>query len=395
MTPAAAEPTLADRPPAPLDLAPLEHAPHTGRVAWPLADPSTTAPAALAARLRRWRLPRLADELGLDELLAPAHPGDAAPARRGSLCLLDGRDAGQLAARLDALARGGQPACVLVDHARTLDADAAPLAAALQRLRASHHHYALKHDAGWWLFYPRSSGVAPDWAQRWLWLLPDDRTVSAAPSLGVPGVTAISMRRRLADSRFATRYFRGQALDVGGGRDSLAVYREFFPLLTDVLVYDMPQGDAQLLDNLPDASFDCVYSSHCLEHLRDPREALGHWLRVLKPGGHLVVNVPDEDLYEQGRWPSRFNSDHKLSFTIYKVKSWSPVSVNLLDLVRDLGDAAECLSLARIDDGYRHQLAGQGLDQTRTPLAEAAIELVLRKPQAAASAAPAGAGQEG
>jgi SAM-dependent methyltransferase len=203
--------------------------------------------------------------------------------------------------------------------------------------------------------------------------------VNAAPSLGVAGVTAISMRRRLADSRFATRYFKGQALDVGGGRDSLAVYREFFPLLSSVLVYDMPQGDAQLLDNLPDASFDCVYSSHCLEHLRDPGEALRHWLRVLKPGGHLVVNVPDEDLYEQGRWPSRFNSDHKLTFTICKADSWSPVSVNLLDLVRDLAGQADCLSLARIDDGYRYQLAGQGLDQTRTPLAEAAIELVMSK----------------
>ncbi|MEY4750545.1 MAG: hypothetical protein RIQ60_2759 [Pseudomonadota bacterium] len=390
VSPTAVQPS---QPPDPLDLAPLVHvadvAATTGGAPAPLVDlyPLDALPAALAERLRRWRLAPMARELGLDEVLLLARPSDAAQTRAASLCLLDGRlPLPQLAELLRAVARRAAadklPLCLLIDHSQALDAAGAPLAEVLDALRASHHHYALRHDAGWWLLYPRSAVVAPDWAKRWLWLLPGDSTVNAAPSLGVPGVTAISMRRRLADSRFATRYFRGQALDVGGGRDSLAVYREFFPLLSSVLVYDMPQGDAQLLDNLPDASFDCVYSSHCLEHLRDPREALRHWLRVLKPGGHLVVNVPDEDLYEQGHWPSRFNSDHKLSFTIYKASSWSPVSVNLLDLVRELGDAAECLSLARIDDGYRHALAGQGLDQTRTPLAEAAIELVLRKPVA-------------
>ncbi len=357
-------------------------------------------PADLALRLRRWRLSRMSEELGLVGVCAvdSATAGDGATAK--TLHLLDGRSP-DLASQLASLATGAaklratagalpthgagmadgaamSSSTLLIDHTEALQANDPALAAALDQLRTSHHHYALKQGEGWWLLYPRTAQV-DDWSRRWLWLLPGDSTVSAAPSLGVAGVTAISMRRRLADSRFATRYFKGQALDVGGGRDSLAVYREFFPLLSNVLVYDMPQGDAQLLDNLPDASFDCVYSSHCLEHLRDPGEALRHWLRVLKPGGHLVVNVPDEDLYEQGRWPSRFNSDHKLTFTICKASSWSPVSVNLLDLVRDLAGQAECLSLARIDDGYRYQLAGQGLDQTRTPLAEAAIELVMRK----------------
>ncbi len=51
-----------------------------------------------------------------------------------------------------------------------------------------------------------------------------------------------------------------------------------------------------------------------------------HWLRVLKPGGHLVVTIPEEDLYEQGRFPSTFNLDHKWTFTIHKQKSWSAKS---------------------------------------------------------------------
>lgn len=195
----------------------------------------------------------------------------------------------------------------------------------------------------------------------------------------IPGVTSISILRRVHDARFATRYFRGNGLDVGGGIDSLALYKEFFPLARHVFVYDQVHGDAQKLDNVAEASFDFLYSSHCLEHLRDPHEALDNWVRVVKPGGYLVIQVPDEDLYEQGNWPSRFNGDHKLSFTIFKTKSWSPVSVNVLDLLQALGDRVQTVSIELLDHGYRYELQGRGVDQTRTPLAEAGIEFVLRK----------------
>jgi SAM-dependent methyltransferase len=213
----------------------------------------------------------------------------------------------------------------------------------------------------------------------WLNVLPQDNSGELRYSPGVPGVTAISMQRRVQDSRFATRYFRGYGLDVGGGVDSLALYREFFPLTKGIFVYDRPHGDAQLLANVPDDSFDFLYSSHCLEHLRDPAEALANWLRVVRAGGHLVINVPDEDLYEQGNWPSHFNSDHKLTFTIAKPASWSPVSINVLDLLSPLRAQAELVSLQLMDHGYRHTSLPRGIDQTRTPMAECAIEFVLRK----------------
>jgi SAM-dependent methyltransferase len=144
-----------------------------------------------------------------------------------------------------------------------------------------------------------------------------------------------------------------------------------------LFVYDQEHGDAQLMANVADASFDFLYSSHCLEHLRDPVEALNNWVRIVKPGGHLVVQVPDEDLYEQGVWPSRFNGDHKLTFTIHKPRSWSPVSVNVLDLIRGLSDRVRPVSIQLLDQGYRYGLSGKDADQTRTPMAEAGIEFVL------------------
>lgn len=210
-----------------------------------------------------------------------------------------------------------------------------------------------------------------------------DRAPEAVPPTlvvraGIPGATCISMQRRVRDARFATRYFVGDGIDVGGGMDSLALYCEFFPLVRRILVYDQEQGDAQYLDNVADAGCDFLYSSHCLEHVRDPRQALANWIRVVRPGGHLVVSVPDEDLYEQGVWPSTFNSDHKTTFTLCKRTSWSPVSINVFDLLSEVAHLARPISVETIDHAFRHRLPAR-FDQTRTPLSESAIEFVLRK----------------
>jgi hypothetical protein len=241
----------------------------------------------------------------------------------------------------------------------------------------SHVLNVLECDHGYFCLVPK---VFEEHFPAWLNVLPHDADLQEFEiPYGIPGVTAISIQRRLQDPRFISRYFVGDGLDVGGGADSLALYGELFPMMRRVFVYDQHHGDAQLLANVPDESFDFLYSSHCLEHLRDPHEALANWLRVVKRGGHLIIQVPDEDLYEQGTWPSRFNSDHKLSFTIAKPESWSPVSVNVLDLVQSVASRATPLSISLLDHAHRYDLAGQGIDQTRTPLAEAAIEFVLRK----------------
>lgn len=235
----------------------------------------------------------------------------------------------------------------------------------------------LEADHGYFLLVPKHLEES---VQAFLNILPHDGDLQQfSVQEGVAGVTSISILRRVQDSRFATRYFVGAGLDVGGGRDSLALYREFFPMISSMFVYDACHGDAQDLSNIADESFDFLYSSHCLEHLRDPRIALRNWLRVVKPGGYLVIQVPDEDHYEQGHWPSIFNTDHKLTFTMGKETSWSPVSFNVLDLVRELIEEVEPLSISLIDHGYRYGLRDGKFDQTRTPLAEAGIEIILVK----------------
>lgn len=125
-------------------------------------------------------------------------------------------------------------------------------------------------------------------------------------------------------------WIKGDVLDVGCGP---------WPIQVDgcrVTGFDKPDGDAQTLDSVGDAMFDTVFSSHCLEHLNHPAEAIRNWSRVLKSGGFLVVAVPDWTLYEKRRWPSRFNPDHRMSFSMTRCGElpWGHVQYDRGDMVK-------------------------------------------------------------
>jgi SAM-dependent methyltransferase len=183
--------------------------------------------------------------------------------------------------------------------------------------------------------------------------------------------------RRSRDINFAARYFVGDGIDIGGAPDPLTLYAQFFPRMGRVRIWDLKDGDSQLMRGVADEQFDFVHSSHTLEHLVDPAVGLQNWFRIVKPGGHLVVIVPDEDLYEQGVFPSTFNTDHKWTFTVAKKHSWSDKSRNLIELIAALGEAADLRKLECLDSSYLYGLPR--FDQTLTPVSEAGIELVVRK----------------
>jgi SAM-dependent methyltransferase len=141
------------------------------------------------------------------------------------------------------------------------------------------------------------------------------------------------------------RIFDGDGIDIGCGDD---------PIVPQAMRFDREHGDAQYITHHVDRAFDYVFSSHVLEHMADPAAALVDWFKLVKPGGHLIALVPDEDLYEQGVFPSLFNDDHKHTFTIAKGRSWSPVSRNAMDLARSLGGTLVSLELQ--DLGYDRRL---------------------------------------
>lgn len=180
--------------------------------------------------------------------------------------------------------------------------------------------------------------------------------------------------RRVKDWRFANRWMVGRGIDVGCGDDVLR--KEDWPKITEVVPYDIVLGnvDAQFLPEIKDGEFDFLHSSHNLEHLKNTRVALTNWLRVVKPGGFVVVTAPDELLYEQGHWPSRFNESHLVSLTMRSMPIL-PGSVNILHLLWKLAVDVEHLTL--LTENWDPAKLGQ--DQTLLD-AECSIEFVVRKP---------------
>jgi SAM-dependent methyltransferase len=189
--------------------------------------------------------------------------------------------------------------------------------------------------------------------------------------------TSKALIRRLQDSRFATRYFVGDGIDIGCGDDSLIKYNQQFPLMKSVKSWDLPDGDAQYMQSVSDNTYDFVHSSHCLEHLHDPVESFKNWIRICKPGGHIITTIPDEDLYEQGQWPSTYNGDHKTSWNISKASSWSPVSRSVVSLLFNFADIIDVLKIELIDASYQYNVPRY--DQTYHGISECAIEFIVRK----------------
>jgi predicted SAM-dependent methyltransferase len=79
-------------------------------------------------------------------------------------------------------------------------------------------------------------------------------------------------------------YLSGDGIDIGCGND---------PVFSHVIAFDQQHGDANKISQYINKKLDFVFSSHCLEHMHDPYNALKEWNSILKPGGYLFILVPD------------------------------------------------------------------------------------------------------
>lgn len=188
------------------------------------------------------------------------------------------------------------------------------------------------------------------------------------------------MVRRAKDARYAKRWFVGDGLDIGCGTDPI-YNNPAFSNIGSVVGYDsmLGSGDAQYLTELKNDTFDFVVSSHCLEHMKSPQVSMENWLRVLKPGGYLTVTVPEQDMYEHRYWPSKFNGDHKWSWTIKaaSVRGTGEHVIYVPSFLQMFTANCDIEMLQLLTEHYDFGLA-ENIDQTGG-LAECAIEWVLRK----------------
>ncbi len=156
-----------------------------------------------------------------------------------------------------------------------------------------------------------------------------------------PAETSKAKQRREREDYFA-KYCHGKGLDIGFGGD---------PITSAAQGFDYEHGNAQLLDGLEDESFDFVYSSHTLEHMVDPAEALTNWWRVLKPGGLLLLYLPHRDLYEKKKTlPSNWNNDHKFFFL--PERDEEPHTLGVLPLLIRTLNELDLVVLKVCDDGH-------------------------------------------
>jgi len=77
-------------------------------------------------------------------------------------------------------------------------------------------------------------------------------------------------------------------------RFSTAQLRAEYPELADLPLVEVDRvDDGERLTTVPDRSQDFVIASHFLEHCEDPVGTLAAHLRVLRPGGVLLLALPD------------------------------------------------------------------------------------------------------
>ncbi len=102
-----------------------------------------------------------------------------------------------------------------------------------------------------------------------------------------------------------TRYcVPGLGIDIGSQGDPVVSWAWNFDLPPDKFAHYNsnyePRGPIQLYGDcrhlpIASASLDFVYSSHLLEDFEDWLPVLIEWVRVLRPGGRLIILIPDRE----------------------------------------------------------------------------------------------------
>lgn len=183
------------------------------------------------------------------------------------------------------------------------------------------------------------------------------------------GETSKAKARRLREGWFAKYAPEDKiGLDIGCQHDPLnRTYRRW-----DLIFED---GDAEQLDGLDNNMFRTVYAYHVLEHIENPITAIKNWLRVVKPGGHLIIGVPHRDLYEKKQAPpSNWNHDHKW-FWLPENHEPKNKTLSFKDTVRAaINSDGEIVEFKVCDEGYTWDIP-----QDQHAGGEYTIECVVRK----------------
>jgi SAM-dependent methyltransferase len=155
-------------------------------------------------------------------------------------------------------------------------------------------------------------------------------------------------------------YCKGHGLEIGPGSNPSCdpdhtVFLDKFPSKEAWFKIDII-SDATSIP-VSDSSFDYVFSSHCLEHVPDTIGTLKEWLRILRPGGRLVLVLPHSGrTWESLRTLSSLEHhirDHENKAELYDFTDWDDFEQALSQTLARSPDEGAWFNnpLARMPDG--------------------------------------------
>lgn len=131
--------------------------------------------------------------------------------------------------------------------------------------------------------------------------------------------------------RTAAHYCHGKGLDIGAS---------YWPLPGSTPIdTELGPGTANRIEDIPAASQDYVFSSHCLEHISEWNSALTLWISKIRPGGVLFLYLPHP---ECGLW-------HYSNSQMAGTHAWAPAPEVIRGALIDRG-----LTIIAADDGPDH-----------------------------------------
>lgn len=117
---------------------------------------------------------------------------------------------------------------------------------------------------------------------------------------------------RKARPRLA-RFCNGFGFDIGPGYERIKTEAIGIGMASPAVTWQMDLDAPRFGECFADGICDYIFSSHCLEHVKDYRLALRQWWRLVKPGGFLVLYLPHKDYYPKVGYPGA-NTEHQHDF---------------------------------------------------------------------------------
>ncbi|HEY4064284.1 MAG TPA: methyltransferase domain-containing protein [Puia sp.] len=100
-------------------------------------------------------------------------------------------------------------------------------------------------------------------------------------------------------------YCKGYGCDIGFGGDKISkencIGIDYATPYTHTGMDKVDIACDVINERIPvaDNTYDYVYTSHLIEDLKDTRKGLEEFIRILKPGGNLILVFPDQPMYEK------------------------------------------------------------------------------------------------